>query len=154
MITVNIFFAHWIKEISITKYGTNKELTPTSTPQEIYQYSDSMLKYLPEKSLNVIQNELLYSQKPVLIPYSFDRRVHGSLKNSSNQFIFNVNTTDAKFQDREKKFREQLKNKYSYRIPLKYICDIGKINFSTKIDMKIHLKLKNYLNQTKVFKDH
>ena len=31
LITVNNFFAHWIKEISITKYGTNKELTPTTT---------------------------------------------------------------------------------------------------------------------------
>ena len=45
LITVNNFFAHWIKEISITKYGTNKELTPTATPQEIYQYSDVMLKH-------------------------------------------------------------------------------------------------------------
>ena len=26
LITVNNFFAHWIKEISITKYGTNIEL--------------------------------------------------------------------------------------------------------------------------------
>ena len=50
LITVNNSFAHWIKEISITKYGTNKELTPTTTPQEIYQYSDAMLKHLPSKS--------------------------------------------------------------------------------------------------------
>ena len=54
LITVNNFFAHWIKEISITKYGTNKELTPTTTPQEIYQYSNAMLKHLPQKSLKVI----------------------------------------------------------------------------------------------------
>ena len=65
LITVNSFFAHWIKEISITKYDTNIELIPTATPQEIYQYSDSMLKHLPEKSLKVIQHDLLYSQKPV-----------------------------------------------------------------------------------------
>ena len=53
LITVNNFFAHWIKEISITKYGTNKELTPTTTSQEIYQYSEAMLKHLPAKSLKV-----------------------------------------------------------------------------------------------------
>ena len=35
LITVNNFFAHWKKEISITKYGTNKELTPTTTPQRL-----------------------------------------------------------------------------------------------------------------------
>ena len=29
LITVNNFFAHWFKEISITKYGSDKELTPT-----------------------------------------------------------------------------------------------------------------------------
>ena len=32
LIPVNNFFAHWIKEISITKYGTNIELIPTATP--------------------------------------------------------------------------------------------------------------------------
>ena len=57
LIPVNNFFAHWIKEIDITKYGTNKQLIPTSTPQEIYQYSDSMLKHLPEKSLKRIRKQ-------------------------------------------------------------------------------------------------
>ena len=78
LITVN-FFAHWIKEISIKKYGTNKELTSTTTPQEIYQYSDGMLKHLPAKSLKVIKNDLLYS-KEVVIPYNLDRRFHGMVK--------------------------------------------------------------------------
>ena len=73
MITVNNLFAHWIKEISITKYGTNKELTPTTTPHKIYQYSDAMLKHLPAKSLKVIENDLLYSKEEVMIPYGLDR---------------------------------------------------------------------------------
>ena len=46
LITVNNFFAHLRKEISITKYGSNKEFIPTFSPYEIYQYSDSMLKHL------------------------------------------------------------------------------------------------------------
>ena len=74
VITVNNFFAHWIKEISLTKYGTNKELTPTTTPQEIYQYSDAMLKHLPAKSLKVIENDLLFSKEEVVIPYNLDRK--------------------------------------------------------------------------------
>ena len=49
MMTVNNSFTHWIKEIDITKYGTIKQLIPTSTLQEIYQYSDLLLKHLPEK---------------------------------------------------------------------------------------------------------
>ena len=76
LITVTNFFGHWIKEISITKYGTNKELTPTTTSQEIYQYSDAMLKHLLAKSIKVIENELLYSKEEVVIPYNLDRRFH------------------------------------------------------------------------------
>ena len=43
------FIAHWKKEINIMKYGTNKQLVPTTTPLKIYQYSDAMLKHLPCK---------------------------------------------------------------------------------------------------------
>ena len=65
LITVNNFFAHWVKEISITKYGSDKELPPTFTPWEIYQYSDAMLKHLPKDCLKTIQKHLLYSKQPV-----------------------------------------------------------------------------------------
>ena len=52
LIAVNIFFAHSIKEINITKYGSDKELIPTFSPYEIYQYPDSMLKLLAADPLN------------------------------------------------------------------------------------------------------
>ena len=132
MITINNFFAHWIKEISITKYATNNELTPTTTPQEIYQYSDAMLKHLPAKSLKVIENDLLYSKEEVVIPYNLDRRFHGIVKDANNRVIHNVIRSDGNFRDREGKFRNQLKDKYVYRIPLKYICDTGKKIFQIK----------------------
>ena len=141
LITVNNSFAHWIKEISTTKYSTNKELTPTTTPQEIYQYSDAILKHLPAKSLKVIENDLLYSKEEVVIEYGLDRRLHGMVKDKNNRVMHNVTRSEGNFRDREAKFRSQLKDKYVYRIPLKYICDIGKINFPTKIDMKIRLIL-------------
>ena len=51
MITVNNFFAILIKEISATKYGSDKEPIPTFSPCENYQYSDAMLKDLPADSL-------------------------------------------------------------------------------------------------------
>ena len=49
-----------MKEISITKYGSDKELIPTFSPYEIYQYSDSMLKHLPKDTLKKIEKTLLY----------------------------------------------------------------------------------------------
>ena len=55
LITVNNFFAHWVKEISITKYFSDKELPPTFSPWEVYQYSDQMLKHLPADDLKTIQ---------------------------------------------------------------------------------------------------
>ena len=32
LITVNNFFTHLVKEISVTKYGSDKELIPTFSP--------------------------------------------------------------------------------------------------------------------------
>ena len=55
LITVNNFFAHWIKEISITRYGSDKELPQTFSPWEVYQYSDQMLKHLPANALKTLQ---------------------------------------------------------------------------------------------------
>ena len=142
LITVYNFFTHWIKGMSIKKNGTNKELTPTTTPQEIDQYSDAMLKHLHAKSLKVIENDLFYSKEEVVIPCNLDRRFHGMVKDANNRVIHNVVRSDGNFWDREAKFRIQLKDKYVYRIPLKYVCDIGKINFPNKIDMKIRLTLE------------
>ena len=51
LITINNFFAHFIKEMSVIKYGNEKQLIPTFSPYEIYQYFDSMLKHLPKDSL-------------------------------------------------------------------------------------------------------
>ena len=65
LITVNNFFAHWIKEISITRYSSDKELAPTFSPWEMYQYSDQMLKQLPIDALKTLQKTLLFSKKPV-----------------------------------------------------------------------------------------
>ena len=61
---------------------------------------------------------------------------------------------DDNINDRIAKFSAQLQNKFFYRIPLRYLCDSGKINFPTKVDMKIRCTLetdiKNYLNQNQV----
>ena len=47
-------------------------------------------------------------------------------------------------------FKNQLKNEFIYRIPLRYISDILKINFPTKIDYRIKLFLETDMG--KLFK--
>ena len=59
LITVNNFFTHLVKEISVTKYGSDKELIPTFFPYEIYQYSDDMLKHLPKDALKKLKRQCL-----------------------------------------------------------------------------------------------
>ena len=136
---VNNFFAHWIREIDVTKYGTNKSLIPTTTPKEIYRYSDSMLKHLPKNALKMIEKDLLYSKKALIIPGNEDRRSH----NNDNEAF----RTDDNLEDREDKFANQIDSKYVYRIPLKYLCDLGQIFFPTKIDLKIRCTLQINMKQ-------
>ena len=107
-----------------------------------------MLKHSYAKSLKVIENDLLYSKEEVVIPYGLDRRASGTLVANNNRILQNVIRSDGNFREREK-FRNQLKDKNVYRIPLKYICDIGKINFPTKLDMKIRLTLE--IDRKKMF---
>ena len=77
MITVNSFFGHLIKEISITKYGSHKELIPTFSPCKIYQYSGTMLKHLPKDLLKNIEKTMLYSKQSVYFnKTTIDRRIH------------------------------------------------------------------------------
>ena len=55
LITVNNLFAHLVKEISVTKYGSDKKLIPTFSPYEIYQHSDAMLKHVPDDPLKQLK---------------------------------------------------------------------------------------------------
>ena len=50
--------------------------------------------------------------------------------------------TYLNFNDRLFKFKNQLKNEHTYRIPLRYFSNIGKINFPVKIDFKIRCHLE------------
>ena len=59
LITVNNFFVHLIKEISVTRYGNDKQLIPKFSRYEIYQYSDSMLKHLTKDSLKKLKKKAL-----------------------------------------------------------------------------------------------
>ena len=64
-----------MKQIDILKYSKDKSLIPMLSQQEIYQYSNSMLKHVPKNALKMIQNDLLYSKNPVNIVGDNDRRI-------------------------------------------------------------------------------
>ena len=87
----------------------------------------------------MIEKDLFYSKKPVIIPGNEDRRSH----NNDNEAF----RTDDNLEDREDKFAAQIDSKYVYRIPLKYLCDLGKINFLTKINLKIRCMLQTDMKQ-------
>ena len=87
---------------------------------------------------------------------TYDRRNH----NGANIDFTGLNATqitaakklhakDLNIDERISLFRNQLKNEYVYRIPLRYFSDIGKINFPTKIDYRIKLFLET--NMEKLF---
>ena len=100
--------------------------------------------------LKIIQNMHLFSRKPMYFAdVSFERRNH----NASGVTLTGLNTNeqitarkahakDLKIDDRIKLFKEQLKNEYVYRIPLRYFSDNGKIIFPTKINYRIKLFLE------------
>ena len=147
LITVNNFFAHWVKEVSITKYGSNKELPPTFTPWEVYQYSDAMLKRLPNDSLKTMQKHLLYSKEKVYYASTgYDRRnFNGSVPSGTTALTTAKkasHTKDINIDKRTELFGDQLQSEFIYRVPLRYFSDIGKINFPTKIDYRIKLFLE------------
>ena len=64
-ITINNFFAHWIKEIDIKRYADDIPILPLSNTVEIYKYSDAMLKHVPKDALEIIQYDLLYCKEKV-----------------------------------------------------------------------------------------
>ena len=73
LITVNNFFAHLIKEIGITRYRNDKQLIPTFSSSEIYQYCDCILKHLLKNSLKNRKN----SKKPIYFNKTLiDRRIN------------------------------------------------------------------------------
>lgn len=117
----------------------NKRLLPTTTPHKVYMYSYALLKDLPTNALKMIENYLMFSKKAVNYPANSDRRSFDS-KNDNDRTANNL-------EDRFGKFGLQTDDKYVYRVPVKHFCDLGKINFPTKIDMKIRLTLKTEMKK-------
>ena len=101
-----------------------------------------MLKHLPLGSLKPLQKHLLYSKQPVYYAQTaYDRR------NFNSSVPKKTHATDLNLEKRISLFKNHQKNEFVYRIPLRYFSDIGKINFSTKIDYRIKLFLETSMNK-------
>ena len=118
--TVNNFYAHWVKEISITKYGSNKGLPLTFSPWEVYQYSDQMLKHFSTDALKAMQKALLFSKKPLYFASeNYERRNPNSKDltytglNAAQQTLRNqLYAKHLNIDDRISLLKEQLKNEF------------------------------------------
>ena len=103
-----------------------------------------MLKHLPKKALKVIEDDLLYSKKKVKLSDVEDRRDE---RIAAGEYA--NNRTDDNIDERIKKSQNQLKNLYWYRIPLKYIYNLGLVNTSIKFNTKWCLTFET--NMQKLF---
>ena len=135
MIPVNNFFAHWIKDVNIKRYGDDIAVLPINKTLDIYRYSEAMLKHLPDDVLKTFQGDILYSKKPVIIKGNTantinDRRNHiaAAASNSNN---------DNNIDDRIATFNADnaLSGKNVFRIPLKYLVGIGLVDLPTAFNV-------------------
>ena len=147
MIPVNNFFAHWIKDVTVKRYGEDITVLPISTTLDTYRYSESMLKHMPKDALATFQKELLYSRKKVIIRGNAantlnDRRNHIAAAANNSENDDNIDDRIAKFNN-----NNALQNVKTYRIPLRYLVDLGLVNLPTSFDTKIIFNLEQKLSK-------
>ena len=139
MITVNNFFGHWFKDIEIRRYPDDKNILPTNNSVSIANYSNAQMKYLPLKALKRLQKTMLYLNKPVVITNDNDRR--------DEDANVAADRSDPNLTARIKEFAPILKTETVYRIPLLYLCELGKVNFSINTDTRFIITLQGNLNK-------
>ena len=134
MITVNNFFAHWFTDIDIRRYPDDMKILPTNNSVDIYQYANSQLKHLPEKSAETLLKPFLYSNKPVYLDEDVDRR----------DFDDNTSTkrSDPNLTYRLAQLAAYFFAKIEYRIPLGLLTDLGLCNFPVQTNTKITITLE------------
>ena len=82
----------------------------------------------------MIEKKFLYSKKMVSYNGNIERKTHNSNPPSD--------ITDDNIDGRIDKFADVINTSRTYRIPLRYLCNLGKINFTVKIDFKIRCNLE------------
>ena len=139
MITVNNFFGHWFTDIDIRRCPDDMNILPTNNSVDIYNYSNTQMKYLPEKSVKKLLKNMLYSNKPVYLDSGTERR--------PNNDDTAADRTEENFSYCIENLKTHLFKKNVYRIPLSALCDLGRVNFAEKTDTRIILSLERNLNK-------
>ena len=139
MTTVNNFFGHWFKDIEVRRYPDDKNILPTNNGLSIANYSTAQMKYLPLKSIKRLRKTMLYVNNPVYITNNNERRSHNATTDADR--------SDPNLDFRIKTFAEILSSETVYRIPLLYLCNLGKVNFSVNTDTRITITLQGNLNK-------
>ena len=60
--------------MDIWHYPDDTRILPTNNNVDVYQFSNSQLKYLPKDSVATLLKSFLYSNKPVYLDPNVDRR--------------------------------------------------------------------------------
>ena len=147
MIPVNNFFAHWINDVTVRRYGDDIAVLPINTTLDTYRYSESMLKHMPKDTLATFQKELLYSKKRVIIKGNTantlnDRRNHKAAAANNSEKDKNIDDRIAKFNA-----NNALQNVKTYRIPLRYLVDLSLVTLPTSFDTKLIFNLEQKLSK-------
>ena len=138
LITVNDFFACWIKKLNIKRFGENIQTLSTNNPLEIYQYSYVTMKHMLKDLLKTYKKRCFKAKN---VQYSTD------LVRRSNNNVDAAVRTDENITERLQKFTNSIRTKKTHRILLRYLRDIGKVNHPNKINFKITCMLKTELNK-------
>ena len=147
MIPVNNFFAHWIKDVTVKRYGDDIAVLPINTTLDTYRYSESMLKHMPKASLATFQKDLLYSKKKVIIKGNTANTLNDRLNHIAA--AGNNSEKDDNIDDRIPKFNSnnELYNIKTYRIPFRYLVDLGLVNLPTAFSTKFIFHLETKLSK-------
>ena len=111
----------------------------TNNSVSIANYSNAQMKYLPAKSVKKLLKTMLYSNKPVYLTGDNIRR--------PNNDDDAEDRTDPNLTYRIKELKAHLFKKWVEKIPLLYLCDLGKVNFAVKTDTKIAITLERNMNK-------
>ena len=82
---------------------------------------------------------MLYCNKPVYLTGDNTRR--------PNNDATDANRTDPNLTYQLKELKAQLYKQWVYKIPLRYLCDLDKVNFAVTTNTKIVLTLERNMNK-------
>ena len=146
MIPVNNFFAHWIKDVTVKRYGDDIAVLPINTTLDTYRFRNYAKKHAQRRSCNFSKRITIYQKKVIIKGNAAntlnDRRNHIAAAANDSEKDENIDDRIAKFNN-----NNALQNVKTYRIPLRYLVDLGLVNLPTSFDTKLIFNLEKKLSK-------